>query len=252
MHWFLKGLRTPHGAVTAVSGPVTTDWKTSTPLDCITVGLASHRLILTRCHFSHVSLFLCWDKNGTAKLRRISHIKHVFRLFGLIPHCDVCYSVNTYENKEKRSNEKLHPNFLFFFFKYIFVFIRQMQWKLTGKWERDTGTPAHPAAPQVCPNWYEQGLQVRPKETSMGVNKQTCPNEDAEDSFLCWTRLFGTDLFLHVTHFIPTEIFPPQCYFFQELVTLEFSYEPAEAPLNRINNVRKMRGERFLLMALCL
>lgn len=167
MHWFLKGLRTPHGAVTAVSGPVTTDWKTSTPLDCITVGLASHRLILTRCHFSHVSLFLCWDKNGTAKLRRISHIKHVFRLFGLIPHCDVCYSVNTYENKEKRSNEKLHPNFLFFFLKYIFVFIRQMQWKLTGKWERDTGTPAHPAAPQVCPNWYEQGLQVRPKETSM-------------------------------------------------------------------------------------
>lgn len=139
------------------------------------------------------------------------------------------------------------------FFKYLFVFIRQMQWKLTGKWERDTGTPAHPAAPQVCPNWYEQGLQVRPKETS--VIKQTCPNEDAEDSFLCWTRLFGTDLFLHVTHFISTEIFPPQCYFSQELVTLEFSYEPAEAPFHTrpwTELITWGRWERLLLMALCL
>lgn len=138
MHWFLKGLRTPHGAVTAVSGPVTTDWKTSTPLDCITVGWASHRLILTRCHFSHVSLFLCWDKNGTAKLRRISHIKHVFRLSGLIPHCDVCYSVNTYENKEKRSNEKLHPNFLFFFLN---IFLSLLD-RCSENWqESERGTP---------------------------------------------------------------------------------------------------------------
>lgn len=188
---------------------------------------------------------------GEPKLWRISHIKHVFRLFCLIPHCDVIDNVNTYENKEKLS---------VLFLKYIFGFIRQRQWKLTGKWERDPGTPAHPAVSKLLTgstNKVKSVPHLCPKETSMGVNKQKCPNEDTENGTRFFPVCQTSDLFLHVTRFISTEIFPPQCYFFQELVTLEFSYGAEARPFTRalehslfqsnFNNVRKMRGERFLL-----
>lgn len=134
-------------------------------------------------------------ETGRAKLWRISHIKHVFRLFCLTPHCDVFYDVNMKNHKMRRCVQTFCS-----FLKCIFVFIRQMQWKLTGKWERDTGTAAHPAALNRRRRCVQTGTNkvfksvphLCPKETSMGVNKQKCPNEDTEDgTFLCWTRLFA-------------------------------------------------------------
>lgn len=115
-------------------------------------------------------------ETGRAKLWRISHIKHVFRLFCLTPHCDVFYDVNMKNHKMRRCIQTFCS-----FLKCIFVFIRQMQWKLTGKWERDTGTAAHPAALNRRRRCVQTGTNkvfksvphLCPKETSMGVNNKS-------------------------------------------------------------------------------